>query len=154
MQQDTLAAALKLIFQGIELLQNNCFHNRKYTIDGRLVGDIGEIVAAREFDIILDTRSRKTHDARTRDGRDVQIKATFKESLTLTSIPVLYLGLKLKPNGSHEIVFNGPGRLIAQAFAHRKGLGEKQLSFSVAALRRLSETVENHEQVPRAKKTG
>jgi hypothetical protein len=36
--RDKLAGGLKLIFDGIELLQGS-FKNRKFTIDGRLVGD-------------------------------------------------------------------------------------------------------------------
>jgi hypothetical protein len=148
MDQKILERGLRHIFEGIELLQTNCKHNRKYTIDGRLVGDIGEIIAAREFDIMLDTRSRKGHDAKTRDGRDVQIKATFKDSLTFSSEPVLYIGLRLMRDGRHEVVYNGPGSRIAQHFSHRKDIGEKLLSFPIKKLRELSRDVRAHERVP------
>jgi hypothetical protein len=56
---DHIAEALRSIFHGISLLQGS-FSNRQFTIDGQLVGDIGEIIAAAEFDIVLDDISRQT----------------------------------------------------------------------------------------------
>jgi hypothetical protein len=54
--------ALATIFAGIEKLRSCCENGRRFTIDGRLVGDIGELIAARDFDISLDAKSRKDHD--------------------------------------------------------------------------------------------
>ncbi len=147
-EAEIIQRALKLIFEGIELLQNSCSSKRLFTIDGRLVGDIGEIIAAREFEIELDSKSRPIHDARTKDGRDVQIKATFKNSLTFTKEPTLYLGFKLWKDGQHEVVFNGPGRIISDAFGTRKDIGQRQLSFSVKRLKELSAAVSENERVP------
>lgn len=151
--QDQIAEALKMIFSGIALLQQN-FSNRQFTIDGRLVGDIGEIVAAAEFDITLDAVSQATHDGVTSDGRRVQIKATFKESLTFRTEPDYYLGLQLFRGGRHDVVFNGPGRIITEAFGHRKGFGEALLSFPVSRLRALSKTVAEADRIPRREATG
>jgi len=81
MSRAAISEGLRLIFQGIERLKES-FPNRAFTIDGRLVGDVGEVIAALEYDVILHEVSRATHDATTPDGRNVQIKATFKESLT------------------------------------------------------------------------
>jgi Family of unknown function (DUF6998) len=50
----TITEALALIFQGIEKLKN-AFPHREFTIDGRLVGDIGEVIAALEYDLVLDS---------------------------------------------------------------------------------------------------
>lgn len=80
MSQKQIEEALGLIFQGIGMLQAE-FAHRRFTIDGRLVGDIGEIIAAAEFDIELDDVSRAVHDGRMPDGRGVQIKATFQDHL-------------------------------------------------------------------------
>lgn len=146
---DDIGKALTLIFQGIKLLQGCCTDGRQFTIDGRLVGDIGELVAAREFDIVLDKTSRATHDAKTRVGsHDVQIKATFKDSLTLTKEPELYIGLKLSADGGHEVIFNGPGSVLRKRFEHRKNFGEKQLSFSIKHLRDLDKSVPPEQRVP------
>jgi len=144
---DDIKEALQLIFSGIERLQSACSNSRKFTIDGRLVGDIGEIIAEREFAITLDPVSRAHHDAITEDGRDVQIKATFQNSLTFTVTPVLYIGLKLNRDGAHEVIYNGPGHIIGDAYKHRKGIGEKLLSFPIARLRELSATIDEKERV-------
>ena len=80
MTRAAITDALRLIFQVKQL--EKAFPNRAFTIDGRLVGDIGEVIAALEYDLVLHETSQPTHDADTADGRHVQIKATFKESLT------------------------------------------------------------------------
>jgi hypothetical protein len=147
MNRDRFEQALKLIFGGIGILQEE-FAHRKFTIDGRLVGDIGEIIAAAEFDIILDEVSRATHDAKTSTGRDVQIKATFKDSLTFRTTPELYLGIKLYANGTHEVIFNGPGAVIFDRYRNRQGIGENLLSFPIAVLRQLSTDIPDSQRVP------
>jgi hypothetical protein len=148
MKRDAINAALRLIFQAIQQLKD-AFPNRSFTIDGRLVGDVGEVIAALEYDIVLHDVSRPTHDATTSDGRNVQIKATFKNSLTFRTVPDYYLGFKLYPDGQHEEVFNGPGRVIYERYARRKGIGVELLAFPVSELHRLSESVPEHERIAR-----
>lgn len=63
MTHDAVVKGLKLMLDGIELLQRS-FSRRRFTIDGRLVGDLGEIIAEAEFDLILDEVSRPVHDAK------------------------------------------------------------------------------------------
>lgn len=141
-----IADGLQHIFRGIELLKT-AFPTRAFTIDGRLVGDIGEVIAALEYDITIDDVSRATHDGVTSDGRLVQVKATFQSSLTFKSVPDLYLGFKLHPTGEYEEVFNGPGQLIFDRYSHRKGIGTSLLSFPVAALREMSAAVPSASRV-------
>jgi hypothetical protein len=148
MSTPTFKAALSQIFTGISSLQKE-YPNRRFTIDGRLVGDIGEIVAALEFDIELDAISQPLHDGTTSDGRRVQVKATFQDHLTFTKTPDFLLGLKLSPDGSYEVIFNGPGIVIFDAFAHRKSISEKLLRFSNKRLLELSQNVPNALRIPR-----
>lgn len=148
MPSSTIKEALALVFAGIDKLQG-AFPHRAFTIDGRLVGDIGEIVAELDYDITLDEVQRPGHDAITRSGRNVQVKATFKDQLTFKTVPDLYLGLKLREDGSYEEVYNGPGSLIFAKFAHRNGIGEKLLSFPIRDLRQLAETVASSDRVQR-----
>lgn len=148
MSRAAITDALGLIFQGIKQLEE-AFPNRAFTIDGRLVGDIGEVIAALEYDLVLHETSQPTHDADTSDGRHVQIKATFKESLTFRRVPDYYLGFKLYEDGRHEEVFNGPGKLIYERYAIRKGIGEALLSFPISELRKLSAQVPEHERIRR-----
>ncbi|MBE3024828.1 hypothetical protein GQ37_005345 [Janthinobacterium sp. BJB1] len=136
-----LSDGLALIFQGIAHL-NSTFPNRKFTVDGRLVGDIGEIIAELEYDIILDEVSQPAYDGVTSDGKKrVQIKATFKDSLTFKGTPDYFLGFKLFPDGRHEEIYNGPGSIIYDRYAHRRGIGSTLLSFPNAVLKELSSAV-------------
>lgn len=138
--------SLALIFEGIRRL-GAAFPHRAFTIDGRLVGDVGEVIAALEYDLLLDSVQRADHDAVTPDGRLVQIKATFRDHLTLKTVPAYYLGFKLYPDGRHEEIFNGPGHIVAGRYAHRRGIGKSLLSFPIGELRRLSKAVPDAERV-------
>src|SRR6056297_3707696 len=58
--------------EGLEKL----FPGRKFTLDGHLVGSVGEVVAAYIFDLELNPASTQGHDAMTRNGKNVEIKLT------------------------------------------------------------------------------
>lgn len=141
--------SLQQIFRGIEELRTAFNGRRMFTIDGRLVGDIGEVIAELEYDLVIDEKSQPGHDATTPEGRRVQIKATFKKSLTFSSIPDLYLGLKLSADGSFEEVYNGPGHIIASHYKNRKGLGQNLLSFPIAELKKLQTQVSDSDMINR-----
>ena len=81
-------------------------------------------------------------------GPNVQIKATFKDSLTLETIPDYYLDFKLNENGQFEEIFNGPGKIIYEHFRNRKDLGTKLLFLPTAKLRELSRTVLRSDRIP------
>lgn len=140
--------SLALIFQGIDQLKNT-FPERAFTIDGRLVGDIGEVIAALEYDLAIDTTSQPNYDGVTSSGQKVQIKATFKNSLTFKTVPDYYLGFKLYPNGEYEEIFNGPGQLIYERYNHRKNIGVSLLSFPIEELRKISTSIPITERIPR-----
>ena len=149
-ERSSIAEALKLIFQGISQLKR-AFPNKEFTIDGRLVGDIGEVIAALEYDIELFDVLRKGHDGQTPDGRLVQVKATFKDSLTFKSLPDYYLGLKLHKDGRFEEIYNGPGKVIYEKYRHRSGIGKELLSFPNADLRQLSASIPGNDRIPKRK---
>jgi len=138
--------ALDNIFAGINALRA-AFPNKKFTIDGRLVGDLGEVIAALNYDIELYPISKPCYDGQCSDGRKVQIKATFKDSLTFGTIPDYYLGLQLFEDGRHEEIYNGPGQIIYDHYKHRAGIGEKLLSFPILELQMLSKRVSSTERI-------
>jgi len=149
-EKNKIAEALGLIFQGIGHLKR-AFPKKEFTIDGRLVGDIGEIVAALEYDIELFDVVCEGHHGKTSDGRLVQVRVTFKDSLSFPSVPDYYLGLKLHRDGTHEEVYNGPGRLIYEKYKHRSGIGKKLLSFPNSDLRELSARVLRNDRISKRK---
>jgi hypothetical protein len=149
-EKDKIAEALKLIFEGINHLKG-AFPKKEFTIDGRLVGDIGEVIAALEYDVELFDVLHRGHDGKTSGGRLVQVKATFKDSLTFRTVPDYYLGLKLYRDGTHEEVYNGPGKLIYEKYKHRSGIGKVLLSFPNTDLRELSARVPENDRVSKRK---
>lgn len=52
MKKQPIKSALELIFQAIGQLKRE-FPSKEFTIDGTLVGDIGEVIATLEYDIKL-----------------------------------------------------------------------------------------------------
>lgn len=132
--------ALDNIFNSINDLRK-AFPQKAFTIDGRLVGDLGEVIATLYYDVKLYTVQQPGHDGESSDGRKIQIKATFKDSLTFRTTPDYYLGLKLFPDGRYEEIYNGPGRIIYQRYKDRKGIGDILLSFPNAELKKLSALV-------------
>ncbi|MFC4527268.1 hypothetical protein ISN76_11225 [Dyella halodurans] len=147
-KHQALTEGLALIFDGISRL-HSAFPNRHFTIDGRLVGDIGEVIAELEYDIKIHDVSQPDYDGTTSDGRRVQIKATFKNSLTFKSTPDYFLGFKLHANGTYEEIFNGPGKLIYDRYQKRKGLGTSLLSFPNTVLSELAKTVPPSDRIER-----
>ena len=152
-KHQALTEGLTLVFQGIERLVA-AFPTRRFTIDGRLVGDVGEVIAELEYEVVLHETSQPTYDGTTSGGRKVQIKATFKDSLALRAQPDYLLGFKLFPNGTFEEVFNGPGEVVYAKYAHRKGIGETQISIPNSALRELSKSIPSSQKISRREELG
>lgn len=138
--------SLDKIFSGIRQLKE-ALPSKEFTIDGRLVGDIGEAIIQRDYDLTLYEGLAKDYDGETPCGKKVQIKATFKDSLTFKKVSDYYLGIKIYENGTYEEIFNGPGKIIANEYSHRKGFGENLLSFPNKRLRELSLLVTDEDRI-------
>jgi hypothetical protein len=85
--------------------------NRKFTLDGHLVGSIGEVVAAYSFGLKLYPASKRTHDGE-KDGTKVQVKLTGGiKGVALSSKPDHLIVLQLR-EFKFGIVYNGPGAAV------------------------------------------
>ena len=78
------------------------------TPDGHLVGSIGEVLAADAYGLELFPSSFEVHDAKSKDGKLVQIKSTQVKSIGLSSKPDHLLMIQIQPDGSFLEIFNGP----------------------------------------------
>ncbi len=109
---------------GIVTRLNAAYSHKAFTLDGRLVGDLGEILAEHHYELELLPGLQKVHDAKTPDGRHVQIKATMKQALTFPSnaehVPEVYLGIRIRSDGGIDEIFNGPGSTVAALVRDRK----------------------------------
>jgi len=124
------------------------YPKKKFTLDGRLVGDIGEILAEQLYDLELLEGQCETHDAISR-GRFVQVKTTMKNALRLGNIPDYYLGLRVDENGNVEEIFNGPGSLVWEAIKHRKRPKNHDYPIDLKFLQRLNDRVEKKDKIRR-----
>jgi hypothetical protein len=105
----------------------------KFTLDGNLVGDLGEAIAAELFGIkLVDARSTVGIDGYAPDGRTVQVKATGVNGgpafrLTETHADhLLFFNLDFE-GAIGTVIFNGPER-IATAALPVTWVGQKAVS--------------------------
>ncbi len=84
------------------------FPGRHFTIDGHLVGSIGEVMAAYYYGIDLYDASTEKHDGVV-DGRQVQIKITQRDNILISAEPDYLIVLYMNKNGNIYEVYNGPG---------------------------------------------
>jgi len=144
-----ISESIKKLLQIVDEL-HEAHPAKKFTLDGRLLGDIGEILVEENYDIALFKGMRRHHDGMAKDGRLVQIKATMKDALTFPSDhrPDFYLGIKIKKDGSFDEVFNGPGRVAWEAVRNRKPSKTNLHSISIKILAELGRRVSAAEKIP------
>jgi hypothetical protein len=94
-----------------ELQEEFALDGRKFTPDGHLVGSIGEVIAAYAFDLKLLPSSSSVHDAKSTDGKLVQIKLTGGKSIGLYSEPEHLIILQMA-NMKIGLIYNGPGQAV------------------------------------------
>ena len=85
------------------------FPGRHFTLDGHLVGSIGEVMAAYYYGIELYTASAVAHDGEI-DGKKVQIKISQQDNIVINHEPEYLIVLYLNKSGSIYEVYNGPGK--------------------------------------------
>ena len=124
----------------------NLFPGRKFTLDGHLVGSIGEVLAAHMYLLELLTASAERHDAIASDGRKVQIKATQSKSVSLRSEPEHLVVLKLHADGRANEIYNGPGALAWKYSGKMQKNGQR--SIGVSKLQSVMQRVPTTERLP------
>lgn len=106
------------------------YPGRKFTIDGHLVGSIGEVLVADKFNLTLLPNSTETHDAVDSEGRYYQIKATQIDRIALSSEPKMLIVVKLYPDGNWDVVYNGPGKPVWENSGKMQKNGQRAISLS------------------------
>jgi hypothetical protein len=123
----------------------------KFPIDGRLVGDIGEAIAAVDYGVKLHPGQYRDSDG-TYSGAEVEVKATFQDNITFTKPPargMLVLCFQLHKDGRYVEAYNGPSEPLLRVL-WRKGK-TKQRRPLVKDLRRLSDGDEAKPRIPRVR---
>ena len=131
------------------------YPQKRFTLDGRLVGDIGEVLCSQHYDVELFKGLAEHYDGETSDGWMVQIKTTMQKSLTFPAAhtPDYYLGVKVHTDGKLEEIFNGPGKIIKeQALQGRTTIPKNHLhSISINKLQKLNQSVPDECRIKKRK---
>ena len=106
------------------------YPGRKFTIDGHLVGSIGEVIVAEHYGLTLLPNSTKTHDAISTDGKYVQIKATQVHGISISSEPDYVIVIKLFSDGSWEEIYNGTGKPVWDNAGKMQKNGQRPISLN------------------------
>ena len=123
------------------------YPGRKFTIDGHLVGSIGEVIVEEHYGLELLPSSTEIHDAVSADGKLVQIKATQINRISISSSPDYAIVIKMNSDGSWTEVFNGPGVIIWENAGKMQKNGQRIVS--LAKLSALMNDVEEKDMIPR-----
>ena len=97
---------------------------RHFTLDGRLVGDIGEMLAAQYLELTLDDTQRRGHDGFTTiDGMAYQVQVKCRKATNVVNfsmVPELLVVIVFSEDWREwEIVYNGPGGLLGPKAVER-----------------------------------
>ena len=123
------------------------YPGRKFTIDGHLVGSIGEVIVAEHYGLELLRNSTETHDAVSTEGKYIQIKATQINRIAISSEPDYLIVIKLFSDGTWEEVYNGPGKLVWENAGKMQKNGQRPVS--VSKLRSLMSSVDKKDTIAR-----
>ena len=123
------------------------YPGRKFTVDGHLVGSIGEVIVAEHYGLSLLPNSTKTHDAVSKEGKQVQIKATQVKGIAISSEPDYLIVIRLLSDGSWEEIYNGPGKAAWDNAGKMQKNGQRPISLS--KLRNLMDSVDINDKIAR-----
>ena len=123
------------------------FPGRKFTLDGHLVGSIGEVIAAYHYDLELMAIGSPKHDAVSKNGRLIQIKATQgKRTISLRSEPNFLIVLWINSAvGEVQEIYNGPGQSVWEKCYSLASTGTR--SITITKLRHLNQEVVDDQRI-------
>jgi hypothetical protein len=133
MTEKELQKIIVELWEIVERLEKNYFEDdRKFTIDGHLLGSIGEVYAKEKFNLKLLPSSEKCHDAIDEHTKErYQIKITQRNKVGLRHKPDNLIVIRIEKNGMPNVVYNGKGEsvwdLIKNKKAEQKFISIKQL---------------------------
>lgn len=135
------------IYETVQELEE-MFKGRRFTPDGHMVGSLGEALASHYYGVVLSPASAKCHDG-TCAGKSVQVKATQRDSVALSSCPNHLLVLKIDKRGSFDEIYNGPGDIVWATVAGKPLPKNGQHQVRLTRLRRLMASVDAADRLPR-----
>jgi len=133
------------------------FIDFNFTLDGKLIGDIGDIgetIAILIFNLEKLETGTKAHDCKTygKKPKFVQIKTTQKKEKS-GRIALGYsqpefdnlIAIEISEDGMYEVIYNGSGKPILEKFKNRPS--KNGYSISVKKLKELNSEVKQNERI-------
>lgn len=120
------------------------FPERHFTLDGHLLGSVGEVLAAYYYGIDLYKSSAERHDG-VKCSREVQIKITQQDNVMISSEPEYLIVLYLTRSGGVYEVYNGPGKEPWDTAGKPDSHNHKHMR--VNKLMKLDEAVNNEDRI-------
>ena len=120
------------------------FPGRHFTLDGHLVGSIGEVVAAYHYGITLYNASSPIHDGEV-GKRKVQIKVTQQNNIVINHEPDYLIVLYMDKKGEFYEVYNGPGKEPWDSASKRDSHNNRHML--VSKLLKLDEQVDGRRRI-------
>ena len=147
MDKDKFEGYIRQIYGAVNGLRE-IFPERKFTPDGRMVGDIGEVIGQYYYGIQLHKSATQKGSDGIYKGRLVQIKCTQKDETYIKSDHDLFLVIKIFPDGSWEEVYNGDGKRVWNEFKTSK---KYDPIISLKRLKELNKQVKQEDKIRRIK---
>ena len=152
MDEDKFKIAIRNIYEAVGALRG-AFPGRKFTPDGKMVGDIGEAIGKILYDLELDERSRKDWDGwwfdQNGNRREVQIRATQCDTTYLKKPPnkgtLLIFKIDKERMGEYHVIYNGDIEFVWNHVKHQRS---KEKTISLKDLIMLQETVSREDMIP------
>jgi len=138
---------IRAIYRSVDELES-MFPGRHFTPDGHMIGSIGEAIAKHYYGVELYSASHEGHDGEA-DGGQVQVKATQRKSIAITSEPDQLLVFRINLDGSFVEEYNGPGEAVWSFACLKPRPKNGQYKVSLAALRKLMTLVTPDEKISR-----
>ncbi len=160
MEKAEFILAVKNIFNSCRNLSKLSGGVRKFTPDGRMVGDIGEVIASVFYRVNLHNVGRHDWDG-VYNSKNVQIKATGGDSTYLREPPKdgfadgLLMVFKIdRESGKYELIYNGDIQRVWDALnsINTDRTGSKMISLN--RLRKLQKFVYPENIIPVRQKMG
>jgi hypothetical protein len=142
-----------------EITYDNKTHQKpKFTLDGKLVGDIGEVIAAKAYGLRLFRPNKHRYDGCVFKDEDkkVQIKSTIKGHIYFPrdreKSPDYILAILISNDGAFEELYNGTGAFIWKNYIDKSAMnikGKYPFKLSLNKLRDLNQDARNKEKIKR-----
>ncbi|MEX2282390.1 MAG: hypothetical protein WEE89_07895 [Gemmatimonadota bacterium] len=126
---DSVLTHVRKLLESVRALEA-LYPGRSFTLDGHLVGSIGEVLAAELYGLKLLPASSSCHDGVCPTGREVQVKLTQRERVGLYEEPRFLVVLQIDSSGQLREIYNGPGPGAWNAAGPRQKNGQRSISLS------------------------